>query len=435
MSERYVENIGGGATFKLRVVSKTGRPNLYLEISRKTPTGWTISREGLGHADPNEARVYAYKLLASLLEERPELGVPAKMGRPTNADRAPETVGGPITLGRVVELYEKSASFRACTLETQNDRRTACAILTDFVDPGTGVAWRDLPAAQLDPEKVQALVTAWSTGAYAHPKMKRKTAKPGRIRNALTYLRTACNWAHTVRTASGRLLPEKVFDGIELPVEQNPLQPRMPDDVLDRLLAYASGPRRSHARRGRADSQLQFRLLLLCTEAWGNRINATLLLRPEDIGDDTVTWHFENDKMGKDRTSYLPPDLRDAIRAELERADRPTSPFIFFKPTAPALPLPYATAMDWLESAFEALDLTRPAGLGYHSLRRKWRSDRDDQPLKAVMEEGGWSSVEAAMRYAKPNTEERKAVALAGRKRKVVTQVVTQPGNKSDADG
>jgi integrase len=367
--------------------------------------------------DLPEARAYAHRLLATLMERRPTMQQPAQRGRPRQVERKPE-LGGPLTLGRLVELYQVSAAFKACAPGTQQDRTGAFRIMLDFVDPGSTVKWSALPAVELDPEKVQALVTAWSTGAYRHHTSSRDRVRMGRIRNALAYLRTACNWAYTTRVGGKRLLGEKVFEGIPLPVEQNPMQPRMADGTLDQLLAVAERfpTTGRHVGSPPGPSRFQFQLLLRCAEAWGNRVNALLHLRPEDFDwpNESVWWNPVWDKMGKGRSSYVPPDIADAIKAELERAGRPETPWLFFAPNTPERPLSEGTARTWLVTAYELLRLTRPEGLGYHSLRRKWRSDRDDQPLKAVMEEGGWSSVEAAMRYAKPNREERKAVALSG---------------------
>lgn len=409
---RFSETIGGGDGVRMLLVTRDGSDKLYLEIHIRRDDGkWRIKRESLRHADKAKGRAYAYQVLGRLLEKRPQLAETATRGRPRTSDHGSSSAGT-ITLGRVVEAYEKSPTFLACTKATQRDRTTACTILLDFRDPTTKRRWRDLPAVELDNDKVTALVTAWTSGTYQHERMRKgKTgARVGRVRNALTYLRSACNWAHGVRTPTGRLVTEKVFEGITLPVELNPLQPRMEDDVLDKLLAHAAGGASARAR--------QFRLLLLCTEAWGNRIEATLHLKPADLrfDDEQVWWDPANDKMGRGRFSYLPPDLAAELKAELERADRPETPWVFFAPHDPMAPLAYERALVWLNDGFTKLGLSRPKGFGYHSIRRKWRSDRDDQPLKAVMEEGGWASVEAAMRYAKPNKEERKAVALAGRR-------------------
>jgi hypothetical protein len=338
MAERMSEVIGGGPTFRLRVVSRTGSRHLYLEVDRKTEGGrWATKRESLGHGDLPEARRHARAVLAAMLVQ------PA----------ATPAVVGALTLGQVVARFVQSEQFARCAPGTQQDYQGAFAILLDFVDPATGTPWRQLPAAHLDPEKVQALVNAWTGGTYRHPRMTRTRAKPNRVRNALAALRTACNWAHAVRTDRGRLLPEKVFDGILLPAEKNPVQPRMDDATLEQLLALAE----TFPTRG--DGRFLFRLLLEAAEAFGNRINALLHLRPADLRADEVWWDPAFDKMGQGRTSYLDPALKAKFDAELARPGRPASPWVFY-----ALSGSTVRTRSWASSGHRGWGIIRCGGNG-----------------------------------------------------------------------
>jgi integrase len=362
----------------------------------RLPSGkYDYPRHSLRTTDETEARAQAHALWASLLQNvaKEPIAPPASQAIAT----------GTLTLGQLVSRYLQSEAFVATKKTTQEGRKQALEVLLDFPDD-RGRPWREMVATKLDNEQVRRYVRARRTGAYTHARVLTAKASDRTIQHALATLRAACHWAYATKVGDRRLVPERVFDGIDMPGEGAPKQPRMSQATFEKLLDVS---RTMHPTFG---------LMLRLAEALGNRLSSIRQLRWEDVlWDDTrVVWQAEFDKEGNHRWSPLPDHILDALKAEQRRqeAEGIETPWVCPKPTDPTVPVGKRVATQWLERAYDKAKLPKPEGGGWHQLRRKWKSDRRHLPDALVMKAGGWKSRAAFDRYDQPTDDELLAVVL-----------------------
>lgn len=433
---RFSERIGGGEGFRVSVVTRPESPFYHLEVRvRKGPGNWAVaSRDSLGTTDLAAARVAAQGLLVEMARRDPAALTPATRGRPSDLVARPEEAAT-LTWGRLAELYMASAAFADVEEDTRAQYAQGFAILLDFRDPVTALTWREMPPELLDQEKVDAFARARQSGAYQHPRARKGKCGPSTVRNYFTGLKAAASWAYRTKDRSGRrLLREKVFDGIDLPVQKNPVQPVMEDAWFDAMFALAA--RWPHSRAG----VRHFRLLLLLGDAFGNRVDALLHLRWQDVDwqAGTLRWDPAFDKMEQGRTSPVPEDVLAALQEVRDHPARPVTPWVFWSRQDAEVPVSYETALAWFNAAWKlAVGGPKPRGLGWHSQRRRWATTREKLGLKTVMEAGGWLSASSALRYIQPDAASIRAAVDHGRRgtlvppdgttsgRNMVTKVVT----------
>ncbi len=318
-------------------------------------------RKSLGHRDKEKAIRQGYEMLSALLANEKALD-----------ERS-------LTLGMLADLYLQSPAHLSKKERTQRaDERTLRRVV-GFLGPARNVE-------SLSESDVKRYTMARRQGDGSLPRVQ-----PGRqvrdrtIEADLVILLAALNWAVRERTTEGRrLLKENPLFGARLPREKNPRRPVMMHDEYLKLVDVAE----------RVHPLLD--LALIVAEGTGRRISAWRNLRWDDVDFDagTVRWRAEHDKKGFEQVVPISEPVRDALAAARRAQQAIGNTPVFPAAKNPAEPCSRHLFDDWLRKAFRLANVTpRPGGM-WHSIRRKWATERKGYPVKDVAAAGGWKTEE-----------------------------------------
>src|SRR5712691_11385765 len=109
-----------------------------------------------------------------------------------------------------------------------------------------------------------------------------------------------------------------------------------------------------------------------------------------DFDAGTIRWRAANDKKGYEQVVPISNAVKRALTAA-RRAQRTigNTP-VFPAPKNPAQPCGRHVLDGWLRKAYQLAELTPQPGGMWHSLRRKWATERKGYPVKDVAFAGGW---------------------------------------------
>lgn len=200
------------------------------------------------------------------------------------------------------------------------------------------------------------------------------------------WFNSVLNWATKWATDKGYLLDENPVRGFPIPHNKNPKQPVMTQEVFDHFEENAHEDMRD--------------LMWIANET-GRRLGAIIGLHWHDVSfiKNTIVWSEDTDKTGK--RSEVP--LSDACRRVLvQRADRlGITQYVFPSPRDHNRPMHRNRAQAWAEALSKKIKQPWP---GWHSIRRKWVSERP--ATQAVAQAGGWANLRTMlMCYNKPDME------------------------------
>ncbi len=336
-------------------------------------------RKSLGHRDKELAIRQAYELLHSLLSNQQAF--------------AQET----LTIGMAIQLYLESPQHLSKKPLTQRCDRHDLERVVAFLG-----ASRDV--ATLSESDVRRFTMARRQG---DPSLKYVVpGKPVRDRTIemdLVKLMTALNWAARERNSTGRrLLKENPLTGIRLPKEKNPVRPVMSHDVYLKLLEVAP----------RVHSLLP--LALIVAEGTGRRISAWRNLVWDDINFEagTIHWRAEHDKKGYEQVVVMSESVQDALAAQQKKEATIGKTAVFPSPKDPK-PCNRHLFDDWLRRAFKLAKIVPQRRGMWHSIRRKWATERKGYPVKDVAAAGGWKTEEVLVTsYQQADAETIKNVVL-----------------------
>jgi len=245
----------------------------------------------------------------------------------------------------------------------------------------------------------------------------RKTCRPRSVAKSLTVLRHACRFGTHYRRPDGSfLLDVDPTRGLPLPKEKNPARPICDDERFERLLAVAD--RVPLTRWSQERSYL--RELLILAGFSGRRIGAIVSLRwsdwfPDDGANGMLRWRADSDKLGREWRAPLSPEVRQAL--EDLKTERPGvgEAWVFPSPRGSGH-LSTDVARNWLLAAEKLAGLVHPRGFGWHSLRRRWATQRKHLPVQDVAAVGGWSQVQVLQElYQRPDIATMEDVVNGGR--------------------
>jgi len=321
-------------------------------------------RKSLGHRDQELAITQAYELLHSLRTNQQALDQ--------------ET----LTIGMAAQLYLESPQHLSKKPLTQRCDKRELERVVAFLG-----ASRDV--ASLSESDVRRFTMARRQG---DPNLKYVVSgKPVRDRTIemdLVTLMTALNWAARERNSTGRrLLKENPLTGIRLPKEKNPERPVMSHDVYLKLLEVAP---RVHP---------MLPLALIVAEGTGRRISAWRNLVWDDVNFEaqTIHWRAEHDKKGFEQVVVMSDAVRDALSAQRKAHPAIGKTAVFPAPKDPTKPCNRHLFDDWLRRAYKLAKIVPQRRGMWHSIRRKWATERKGYPVKDVAAAGGWKTEEVLM--------------------------------------
>jgi integrase len=134
------------------------------------------------------------------------------------------------------------------------------------------------------------------------------------------------------------------------------------------------------------------KLALVVAEGTGRRISGWRNLRWDDVDFQagTIRWRAEFDKKGYEDVVPMSDTVREALR-EARKAQRAIgSAPVFPAPKGPTRPCDRHLLDNWLRRAVKFAGVKLEPGGMWHSLRRKWATERKGYPVKDVAAAGGW---------------------------------------------
>jgi integrase len=361
-------------------------------------------RVSLGHRDRAKAKRYATKQAAQL-QSGEVIAAPAKL-----------------TLAGVTALY----------LEHRTPRKSASQ---QAVDAREAEMWIRVLGADSDPYAItlrqwEAFIDARSSGAIdargrTVPAGRRSPVRARTVEASCEWLRFLFNWAVRWRLEeTGRyLMSESPVRGYASPTEKNPRRVVASTEYFDSVRAAAEHVTMelNHGKQDRTPSYLPE--ILDIAEGTGRRITAILSLRFSDIiwertrtaPHGAILWPGETDKGGKEWVAPVTAAVRNALDRVLRARPGIGNAYLFPAMRKPSRPLSRSVASEWLQRAEELAGLPRVDGRGWHSLRRKWATERKHLPDVDVAAAGGWRSLQALKQsYQHADEEGVLAVVLGG---------------------
>jgi integrase len=212
----------------------------------------------------------------------------------------------------------------------------------------------------------------------------------------LKFLRAVINWALEAKVNGKLLLARDPFSkkSCKLPKEKNPKRPVMKEEEYLALLAEAGMV---------ADS---FRLALILAHETGHRESAIRKLRWSDVDFDagTINWRAENEKTGYEHETPLSKRARDALLHARKGSAHIGDGWLFPSSRWPDKAMSKNLFDRWMKQAQERAG-TRV--LGWHSMRRKFVTERRHRPLKDLCALGGWKDYKTLLEcYQLPDPEQ-----------------------------
>jgi integrase len=314
-------------------------------------------RRSLGHRDRELATRQAYELLQGVLANV----------------RAIEDDS--LTLGMLAELYLASPQHEAKRDRTQWDDRRKLDRVVAFLGADRNIL-------SLSESDVRRYTLARRRGDAGLRGVNRGGSVRDRTIEAdLLILHRAMNWGQRERNGTGRrLLKENPWHGIRLPRERNPRRPVMSHTTYLKLVEVAN------------QVHPLLKLALVLAEGTGRRISAWRNLRWEDVDfrAGTILWRAEHDKSGFEDVRPMSNTVQRALQEARKLQRAIGSAPVFPAPKDPTRACDRHLLDKWLRRAFTRAGLTREPGGLWHTLRRKWATERKGYPVKDVAAAGGW---------------------------------------------
>lgn len=340
--------------------------------------GRGISRRSLYTSDRTEADRLGTLLLASLLRHEE-----------VAAD-------GVVTLGYLWERYStESPAFLDNTRRTRKEDEGHVDVLLAFFGDGCDV--RNLTEAD-----AAAFTAARLKGGIVLKDGEKSRAVRARSPEVeVRILKTMLKWATTIRIRSGqRLLASNPLAGVRGTREANPRRPVATWErfqalriAMQELAALVSESPSKHQRWVRME------LALVLAEATGRRLGSIRQLAWSDFDFEaaTICWRAETDKKRKEWLVPVPQVLLEEVKRFRVKLGGAFGGLVFPSPTDPTRALGRDVFQHALADAVTHAKLPKLEGGGWHSLRRKWASERKHYPQADVLAAGGWSRKSASV--------------------------------------
>lgn len=314
-------------------------------------------RKSLGHRDKEKATRQAYELMTALLANENALDEQS------------------LTLGLLADYYLESPAHLGKKARTLRDEGRTLRRVIGWFGPTRRVE-------TLSDSDVRRYTMARRQGTTMSPGTEISRPVNDRTIGAdLEMLLRALRWAVRERKANGeRLLKENPLVGVRLPTEKNPRRPVMQHDEYLKLLGVAE---RVHPL---------LKVALVVAEGTGRRLSAwrNLLWGDVDFESGAIRWRAAHDKKGYEQVVPMSEGVKEALSAAGRARQAIGNTPVFPAPRNAAQPCGRHLLDGWLRKAYELAGLTRQAGGMWHTLRRKWATERKGYPIKDVTFAGGW---------------------------------------------
>jgi integrase len=410
------------------------RPGGRLYARSWDPVKEAYQRRSLGHSNKARAKEYALEQAEALTKGQDEI------------------LTGTPTVGRLIRLYLTHQTPRKSAQVQKADQRKA-DLWKGFLGADRDVkritkrdwlAFTDARrAGRLCPHGAESAHELSDESECSGP--SGRPVGPRTVQTDCQWLRAALSWAVDWETDEGRrLLAANPVRGYPMPTEKNPKRPTATEAQLRAILAVADQVTMEvvpahplHPKYGIETKEPKklaqvpgyLRELLLLVNGTGRRIGSVRTLTYADLRLDekpwgAIRWAADRDKIGRETTTPIGPDVRAVLDAILEsRPGAGTLP-LFPAPEDPTKPIDKYLA-DKLKSRGVALarrkaaeagrKLELPPRWGYHSFRRKFATELKHAPGKDVADLGGWKDLNTLRQVYQMSDKDTMVQALASR--------------------
>lgn len=370
---------------RVRLYEHAVSGTLYLEWYEARPEPQEPHRRSrnLGHTDREQAKAEAYDFAARLLRGEVE-------------QRTPTLSAELLSLGTLFDNYLAERTPEKAS--GKHDRRAAAMFLK---------LWgRARPVRSLSRREWDDFIRRRRAGELS---ASGKGVRDRMIEQDLKFLRAVLNWGLRLKDARGDfLLPVDPLRGLKIPSEANPNRPVLGEAEYAKLLEVAPG----------IDPRFHL-ALVLCAET-GHRIKSVRSLRWGDIdlAAGVVHWPADFDKIENAHETPLSDVALAALRAYRARQRVLGLVWVFPGPGG-RVALERGTFYKWWRDGCDRANITRPRG-AFHTLRRRFATDRLGVPLKTLAALGGWKSTATLVEcYQHPDMGALREALDAPRKRVV----------------
>lgn len=320
----------------------------------------------------------------------------------------PSSATGPLTLERLIDEYWGSVALEKNDPATRATKTSAGRILlgffgrtklvTDFTHEDFG---RFEQARYRGGVRYLDYVTT-PTGRQREVVKETDPVGKRAVQSDLILLRTMFNWARRNLKRNGvSELPENPIEGYELPEEKNPTRRVMPHERFEAI--REAGKRLATSPEQPEDARLRmsmFYMAFVMTEFLGRRIGTVRQLTRgcfrfnEDRGFEGARVRFagETNKNGEADGVPIPAWFAGMVHEYCRTMPLPPSGCLFWTHGTDR-PLTTDLLEDLFDQAQRAAGLEPVPYMKWHSLRRKWATERKGLPISDVMVVGGWKDI------------------------------------------
>lgn len=308
----------------------------------------------------------------------------------------------PLTLGTLWDLYQREApGYRENSKGTRNGKVSSARLLMAALGAAKQID-------RLTRNDIDRFVAIRRSGEGWPNGRKTAAARARTIAGDVKFLRTMINWALNERLPDGAwLLESDPLRRIKLPREEDP---RRPVATFDRFLKLRAAAEDLSAKAPQARGKerwVRWILALVLAEATGARIGGIRGLRWSDIDFEAseITFRGEFDKRGRDRVVPMPEALAKELRLFQQRFGEIGKGWLF--PCAGKdEPWPREIFGELWTRVEKHAGIDHQKGGKFHSLRRKWATERKGMAPADVMAVGGWKDFQTYLNSYAKSTEE-----------------------------
>lgn len=270
-----------------------------------------------------------------------------------------------LTVAELFDNYEAQVTPTKSASTQSHDRR-ALRLLANCWGAQT-------PVSSLRAADWERYIRGRRTGLLRPPSARGGAVRDRAIEQDLRLARAVFNWG-----VQQEMLRDIPMAKCRIPAEENPSRAILFEEDYLRMLEAA----------GQVSPLCKLALVL--AHETGHRINAIRLLRWSDVDLErrVIRWRSENDKQRKEHVC----PISDVLLASLQEQARHESGLLFPSNRKAGQPLRREVFVKWWGEMEARAGLEHGERRGWHSLRRKWATERKGLPTTDVAAAGGWTS-------------------------------------------
>ncbi len=282
-----------------------------------------------------------------------------------------------ITLRTLVRLYYEQQTPTKSRSAQSHDRRALPLFLR---------CWGEHRAvSSLRPLDWDLYVRQRRAGTLAPEGREGRPVRDRVLEQDLSLIRAVLHWG-----VRNELLDREPMAGCKIPREKNVRRPLLFEEEFEAMLRVAD------------DVHPMCGLALLLAHETGHRSQSVRMLRWDDVdlAAGRIRWRAEHEKSGKEHVVPVSPRLLDALR----QLGEGRTGWIFASDRVEDRPVGRELFESWWHRLEELAGLPRIAGRGWHSLRRKFATERKQGSLTDLAFAGGWTGTQTLTRvYIQPD--------------------------------